>query len=157
LLSVIRQFEKKQVEAAMRLFVCWSVRFLIVGGGRSGGAEESSAEIAKKVTDGAIKTTSQLADAMKKVVPTDPEFESAFATARVTDNNLARYYLRAMELKRKGNPEPEWIPNEDIVINLEHVLPENPASTGPHSIRTQRNSTTPESATWCYCKRARIL
>jgi uncharacterized protein DUF262/uncharacterized protein DUF1524 len=131
LLAIVRQFEKKQIETAIRLFVCWSVRFLIVGGGRSGGVEESCAEIAQQVTDKKINTTAQLADAMKKVVPTDPEFEAAFATARVSNSNLARYYLRAMELKRKGSNEPEWIPNEDQVINLEHVLPENPGTNWP--------------------------
>jgi hypothetical protein len=131
LLAVVRQFGKRDVESAIRLFVCWSVRFLVVGGGRSGGIEEACAEIAKKVTETEIKTTSQLADAMKRVVPTDAEFEAVFATARVSNNNLARYYLRAMELKRKGSTEPEWIPNEDIVINLEHVLPENPGTNWP--------------------------
>src|SRR5262249_9182523 len=28
-------------------------------------------------------------------------------------------------------PEPEWIPNDDVVINLEHVLPENPSTNWP--------------------------
>lgn len=68
---------------------------------------------------------------MKPVIPTDKEFEAAFATARVAQNYLARYYLRALELKQKGLREPEWIPNEDAAINLEHVLPENPGSNWP--------------------------
>ena len=38
---------------------------------------------------------------------------------------LARYYLRTLELCRKGDPEPEFIPNESAVITLEHVIPEN--------------------------------
>jgi len=45
----------------------------------------------------------------------------------VSKNSLARYYLRALELQVAGDPEPEFIPNEDsTVINLEHILPENP-------------------------------
>jgi hypothetical protein len=93
--------------------------------------EESCAEIARRVTAAEIKTLSALADAMRKIVPTDVEFEASFSTARVSNSNLARYYLRALELKKKRNAEPEWIPNEDIVINLEHVLPESPGGNWP--------------------------
>jgi hypothetical protein len=69
---------------------------------------------------------------MRSVLPTDKEFESTFATARVSQNYLARYYLRALELKCKGIAEPEWIPNDDVAINLEHVLPENPDQNWSH-------------------------
>jgi Protein of unknown function DUF262/Protein of unknown function (DUF1524) len=131
LLAVARRFAKADAEHAIRLFVCWSVRFLIVGGGRSGSVEEACAEIARKITDGTIATAPDLIDAMKRVVPSDAEFEAAFATARVAQNGLARYYLRALELKRTGSAEPEFIPNEDIVINLEHVVPENPGNNWP--------------------------
>jgi len=65
-------------------------------------------------------------------VPTDAEFESAFATARVSQAYLARYYLRSLELHQMGQPDPEWIPNESTVINLEHVLPANPESNWPN-------------------------
>ncbi|MCI0420635.1 MAG: HNH endonuclease family protein [Acidobacteria bacterium] len=45
---------------------------------------------------------------------------------------MARYYLRAMELKLKGEKEPEWVPNDDgDDITLEHVLPENPGGNWP--------------------------
>lgn len=131
MLSVARQFSKKEAEKAFRMFVCWSVRFLISGGGRSGTVEESFATRASEVSTGKTDTAQKLADAMAGVVPTDAEFEAAFAVARVSKNALARYYLRALELKVQGNPEPEWIPNENIVINLEHILPDNPEGNWP--------------------------
>jgi len=131
LLAVVRQFPKAEIEKVIRGFVFWSVRFLIVGGARSGSVEEPCAELAKDVTEGTIKTAKELAAAMQKVVPSDAEFEAAFASARVTNTQLARYLLRALELKRKGKAEPEWIPNGDVVINLEHVLPENPDVNWP--------------------------
>jgi hypothetical protein len=40
--------------------------------------------------------------------------------------------LRALELKGKGEPEPQNIPNdEENIINLEHVLPEHPDDNWP--------------------------
>lgn len=66
---------------------------------------------------------------MAKHVPTDTEFESAFGTARVSRTHLARYYLRAIEKTRKHDPQPEYVPNDDVAdINLEHVLPLNPSA-----------------------------
>jgi hypothetical protein len=62
---------------------------------------------------------------MAEIVPSDALFEAAFAEARVSQVHLARYYLRAMEQKKKGKDEPEWVPQDDEnEINLEHILPE---------------------------------
>jgi hypothetical protein len=132
MLAVARHFPPKETEKAFRLFVCWTARFLIAGGARGGTIEEAYASTAFEVTQGKITTAKQLADAMTGIVPSDPHFEAAFATARVSKNNLARYFLRALELKKKGSPQPELIPNEDVVINLEHVLPENPGTGWAH-------------------------
>jgi Protein of unknown function DUF262/Protein of unknown function (DUF1524) len=132
LLAVARHFTPKETEKAFRLFVCWTARFLIAGGARGGTIEEAYASRAFEVTQGKVTTAKQLADAMVDIVPTDAQFEAAFGTARVSKNNLARYYLRALELKKKGSPQPELIPNEDVVINLEHVLPENPGKGWAH-------------------------
>ena len=35
-------------------------------------------------------------------------------------------------MNRKGAAEPELIPNDDIVINLEHVLPQSPGEGWDH-------------------------
>ena len=74
-----------------------------------------------------ITTAKQLSDSMSSVVPSDASFEASFSTARVSQNYLARYYLRSLELQVKQESEPELIPNEDQEqINLEHVLPQSP-------------------------------
>ena len=36
MLAVARQFEKPEIEKAFKMFLSWSVRFLIVGGGGGG-------------------------------------------------------------------------------------------------------------------------
>src|SRR5208282_5791467 len=67
------------------------------------------------------------------VVPPDATFEAAFAEARVSQNFLALYYLRALKLRARNDSEPELIPNEEQeVINLEHILPENPEANWPN-------------------------
>jgi hypothetical protein len=130
MLSIVRRFSASEAEKAFRIFISWAVRLLIAGGGRSGALEEGLAVMARDVNDGKISTAKQVASASVKLIPTDAEFEAAFATARVSQNFRARYYLRALELKHQGSSEPEWIPNESVVINLEHILPENPRNGG---------------------------
>ena len=124
MLSVLQKFSKANTEKAFRLFVYWSVRFLIAGGMRSGVVEETLAMTAHGISTGIIQSAAALLESMSKVIPTDAEFKTAFGTKRVSNNGLARYLLRALEMKLQDQPEPEWIPNEDIVINLEHVLPQ---------------------------------
>jgi hypothetical protein len=130
--AVAKHFDVREAKRAFRLFVSWSVRFLIAGG-RGGLLDRNYALVAEQVGTGKITTTKELSKAMQDVVPTDATFEAAFAEARVSQNFLARYYLRALEMKAKQDPEPELIPNEEQeVINLEHVLPENPATNWPN-------------------------
>jgi len=128
MLAVAKKFSSSEAEKAFRQFLFWTVRFLIAGGGRTGATEEGLAKAAKEVTDGRIDTSVKLANQLKDVIPTDLTFENRFATASVSRNSLARYYLRAMEQQKSGVAEPEWIPNDNTVINLEHVLPENPGT-----------------------------
>ncbi len=128
MLAVARHFSVAECKKAFRLFVSWSVRFLVVGG-RGGLLDTNYAKCAQLVGTEQVTTASALAKIMIGVVPADAAFEAAFATARVSQNYLARYYLRALELQIKKEAEPELIPNEDQeLINLEHILPENPSA-----------------------------
>ncbi len=124
--AVALRFSPTEAEKAFRLFVSWSVRFLIYGG-RGGLLDTQYSLRAMDVGTNAIATASALRDAMQKHVPTDAEFEAAFATARVSRARLARYYLRAIEKTRQGTKDAEFVPNEEVeAVNLEHVLPLNP-------------------------------
>lgn len=126
--AVVRLFEPAEAEKAFRLFVSWSVRFLIYGG-RGGMLDTQYSLRAQDVGTKRITKARQLRDAMKEYVPTDAEFEEAFATARVSRAHLARYYLRAIDKTIKADPQPEYVANEDAdQITLEHVLPINPGS-----------------------------
>jgi hypothetical protein len=82
---------------------------------------------AQEVGTGRIRKARELRDAMRAYVPTDAEFEEAFATARVSRAYLARYYLRALDKTLKNDPFPEYVANDDeTAINLEHILPATP-------------------------------
>ena len=130
--SAALKFEPSETAKAFRLFISWAIRFLIVDARRGGALEESYAEQSKRIYDGEITTTKELANALIKVIPSDSVFESEFALAQISKTKLARYLLRSLELKEKDDPEPEFVPNETVVINLEHILPENPSSDWNH-------------------------
>lgn len=126
MMAVAKHFEKKEAEKAFRLFVNWSVRFLIAGGGPSGKLEKAYTDSAWKITHGSITTTEELYKELSGDIPNDAIFKERFEIATVPKTHLARYYLRALELTKKGFSEPELVPNEDTVITAEHILPRHP-------------------------------
>lgn len=124
--AVARHFSVKEAQKAFRLFVSWSVRFL-VSGGRGGLLDRNYAIAAQKIGNKAIRTAAELTESLMDVIPSDAVFEVSFTEARVSQAHLARYYLRALEKERGGEGEPEWVPSEEEhAVNIEHVLPENP-------------------------------
>jgi hypothetical protein len=126
--AVALHFDKIEAEKAFKLFVTWSVRFLIFGG-RGGMLDQQYSLRAQEVGLKKITTARALRDAMQKYVPSDKEFEEAFATARVSRAHLARYYLRAIEKTLTDDPQPEYVANEDVQdITLEHILPFEPTA-----------------------------
>jgi hypothetical protein len=126
MLAVARTFNPVETEKAFRLLLNCSVRLLIVGGGRSGSIEEAYAATAKEVNEGRIDSSKSLGVALASIAPTDAHFEAEFRNARVSQNYLARYYLRALERTAKNQETPELIPDSGPGINLEHILPQNP-------------------------------
>jgi hypothetical protein len=133
LLSILTNFDKVEATKALRMLVSWSVRFLIVGGLGGGTLEEKYSNAAVKIYKHEIVTAKQMAAAMRESVPNDSEFKVAFENATVAKNYLARYYLRTLELVKKGDNEPEFVPNTaNDVVTLEHVLPEKPSAEWAH-------------------------
>lgn len=129
LFAVAKHFSVKEGAKAFKMFVSWSVRFLIAGG-RGGLLDRNYALRAHEVGTKKTTTCAELVKAMADVVPTDAAFEAAFADARVSKPTLARYYLRHLE--RFHTKLPETIPNDnEREVNLEHILPENPGPNWP--------------------------
>jgi hypothetical protein len=127
MLAVTQKFNRKEAQKAFQLFVSWSVRFQIVGGGSQGKLHRYYGDRAKAVTDGTITSAKALAESMNNIVPANRQFQEEFSKANVSKTFLARYYLRAIELFGKEQL-PQLLINEDPnAVNLEHVLPLNPS------------------------------
>lgn len=127
LLAIMQHFSPAEMKTALRALVSCGVRGLIVGGIGGGKAERAYCEGAVEVRSGKAKTTKALLKTLTSIIPADGEFRASFSKARVTKSKLARYYLVALEKTKKGEPEPELVPNEDEEqVNLEHILPKNP-------------------------------
>jgi len=125
LLAVIRHFQNDEAAAAFKMFLSWSVRFLIAGGGGGGVLDRHYGLRAKEITDGEIKTAKQLSKKMTGILRINSEFKEAMARARVSKSHLARYYLRAIELSRAGESDPDLggVLEDTTKYNLEHVIP----------------------------------
>ncbi|MBI3971299.1 MAG: DUF262 domain-containing protein [Chloroflexi bacterium] len=130
LLAALQHFTDAEKRTLFKSLVAWSVRGLIVGGIGGGTAEKAYCGAAVKIRRGEIKTTGELLAELSPIVPSDSEFEEAFATARVPKANLARYYLIALENGKQGHKEPEFVPNSnEDQVNLEHVLPKRASAS----------------------------
>jgi hypothetical protein len=127
MLAVASRFSPKEATDAFRTFISWSVRLLIASSTRSESVIEPIATAANKVFLGDLTNVAALKKNLVDLIPSDEQFKQAFETATVSKGVLARYYLRSLEMAAKREANPWFIPNDDKqVINLEHILPENP-------------------------------
>jgi len=132
MLAVTREFGVPEADKSLKMLVSTAVRYLLVGGARSGNFEQLVASTAKKVSDKQITSAKDLLAALVAGVPNDVALREAFKTATVSSAYLARYYLRCLEMAANNEPEPCFTPNDDQqVINLEHILPESPGKNWP--------------------------
>lgn len=104
-----------------------------MGGHRGGVLEKNYADRAVEIHKGEISTAQQLLTKMNGIVPTDEAFQAAFKFTSVSKSNVARYYLRTLEMVYKDEAEPELLPNEDPqIVTLEHILPQTPSAAWGH-------------------------
>jgi hypothetical protein len=131
-LAIFQHFSADEIAKVLPAIVARSVRFLICGSGGSGTLKTAYAERAKDVSSGKIKTAAALWDAMKAIVPDDITFKSKFSTATVSKAGLAKYYLRVLEHQSKSADDETIVNPDQGKVNLEHILPRNPAEGWAH-------------------------
>jgi uncharacterized protein with ParB-like and HNH nuclease domain len=126
LLAVLQHFTKADVKKALKLIVGWSVRGLVAGVVGGGKAEKAYCDAAQAIRSGIVKKPQDILSKMGTLVPSDAQFLEDFKIFRTTNNAFARYVLHALENKKRGEAEPELVPNTDAeAVNLEHILPKN--------------------------------
>lgn len=112
-MAVFEKFDVAEVDKAIPMMVAWTVRFLICGSGGSGTLETHYSERARDVSSGTVKTAQPLYEAMKSVLPSDQTFEEQFASATVSKNQIAKFYLRGeTEQRWRGRTRRESGPGE---------------------------------------------
>ncbi len=135
MLSLAQKFDEINTDNAFKMMVSWSVRFLVEGV-RGGRLDEGYSKLANEVYQGKLTDCNSLRSAASSFVPSDSQFKSSFETARVSVAKLARFYLRSMEITARGESVPEFIPNPNVIINLEHIMPQSLSEEWP-AIRQQ--------------------
>lgn len=132
MLAVAARFAPKEASEAFRMFITWGVRFIITSNTSRGSIDELLAEAAHLVFTKKITNATGLFKQVIETIPPDEEFRRAFEIATVSKGWFARYYLRSLEMTAKGEATPWFVPNDDKqVINLEHILPEQPGDNWP--------------------------
>lgn len=124
LLAAFNKFSPKEFSLLLDACISWTVRSLLSGISSGGLLEGYYARNALKITNGDIKKAAQVKTDVANAIPNNARFKAAALTANVSNQHLARYYLRAMQRCADGEPEPQYIPNPGSEITLEHVLPE---------------------------------
>jgi hypothetical protein len=143
ILSILKKFGTADVAKSMKLLVSFSVRFYILGKLGSGDLEHFYANKARDISNGKIDSYDTLRTLSLKEVPTDTQFEGAFASAQVGKNYLARYYLLTLQNASYGKGEIERLANDNPdEVDLEHILPQNPSESwcvDEHYLETHTN------------------
>jgi hypothetical protein len=132
LLAAIENLSPKEIGILLTNMVSWAVRLLISGKQGSGPLETLYGSTAQEITAGKLKSAADISKRMLTAIPTDPQFQSDFSVANVGKASLARYYLRAMERKHMNDSQPYFVPNEELVITLEHIMPEKLSDDWKH-------------------------
>ncbi len=127
ILAAYGKFSDKELVRLIKNAVNWSVRCLI-SAVPSGTLEGVYSKNAKGISDGAIKSVDDLAKerSFAGLIPRDDAFVANVKTVSVATGSLARYYLRKIQIVADGKSEPEYTPNQDTDITLEHILPQKP-------------------------------
>lgn len=132
ILACAARLSQKEVAQAFQFLISLGVRLLIASTTRSGSVELPLAAAANEVFKGTIEDAAMLRRRLTDITPNNDEFRLAFETARVSKAQLARYYLRSLEMAAKGETQPWFMPTDDrSVINLEHILPKKPEGNWP--------------------------
>ena len=131
LLAALQMFSVSQISESLEALVSGAVRHLMAGSdGRL--ATKPFCDCARDIWTGSVKDARGLAVRLSRIVVPDNEFKELFATRTVSRPPVARYYLHRLESRVGGTAHIRLRPSDGDDVNLEHVVPRNPADGWDH-------------------------
>ncbi len=131
MLAALEKFDPVEMERLLECLVTLTVRYQLVGRGRTGLLEIASARAAHGIFQGELNSPHKAWKEYSQIVPSDKDFLIDFARWTETKSVKARYVLAELEKaeyrRSHGGAEPEEIPPWEE-LTLEHILPVNPGS-----------------------------
>lgn len=124
LLAAMEEFAPTELEGLLRSLVSWSVRGLIVGGIGGGMTERYYSLAAVAVRQRKALSSVDVFERLRPVIPSDEQFQSVFATRRITNLRFVTYLLIALQAHADGHPDPDLVSADDESrYILDRVLP----------------------------------
>ena len=132
LLAAMAKWSQPEVERLVRLLINWNTRILIEGSAGSGAIESMYSELGQKIRSDQLRNVSDVIRETRDHIPSDSTFRTAMGATSISRVPFARYILRELENKFRGERGAELIPNPDASrLTLEHVLPDKPLNNWP--------------------------
>lgn len=120
-----------EFETVLRFCSAIAFRYNIIGGLNPNKQEQAFHLAAKKVHNGEITNSHQIAQELQEIYPSDEDFSHTFLTKQINTKSkkkLARYVLYSLENQIAGTDRGY----EDESGTIEHILPENPTIEWEH-------------------------
>jgi hypothetical protein len=131
LLSALMKFPIDELERLLRLLEVLIVRYQLIGGGRTGRLEITSASLANQIWEGKVKSAAEALRVVKDLIPADPEFREAFRIKQERNNQKASWLLTKLETQARQAEKTDVSARElepsNLSLTLEHILPKNPS------------------------------
>lgn len=138
MLAALEKFDPEEMERLLGYLEVLTVRYQLVGQGRTGLLEIASARVARGITSGNLNSPHKVWQEYSQIVPNDKDFLEDFFRWSDIKPARARYVLAELEkaeyrLSHEG-AQPDEIPSWEE-LTLEHVLPINPGNEWSSEIK----------------------
>ena len=142
MLAALEKFDFQEMERLLRHLEVITVRYQLVGQGRTGALEIASARAAHGITNGDLKSPNQVWQEYSSIVPNDGDFRESFFRWSDIKPVRARYVLAELEKaeyrQSHDGAQPDEIPPWEE-LTLEHILPVNPGVEWSAELKADKN------------------
>lgn len=125
LAMLTKNFSASALEDSVRALETVLVRYQLIGSGRPGRLETLGARVAKKITNGEIKSAARIRSEYKELMTSDDEFVSAFERFSETTSAKCHYLLTRLEVFVRSQADGAD-GNSPAETTVEHILPKKP-------------------------------